>query len=150
MQAFSSSSSAVSGHPSSAFPAALFAKGAAYSSDPLRDAQRHHSALAAEQARQHAQEAALTADFLHAARSAPLQAPATFAPRISDYSRGAAHPFQRHPSIAEVMFDALDYPGGPSHDDLLGFLAHSAQAGHTEASTLLARMAATWASHHVD
>ena len=119
-----------------------------YSSNPVHDAERHHDAQATPQDQQRRQEAALVSDFLQAVRAGQLQAPAYFAPRITDYSRGANQAFKRPPTVAEVMTDALDYPQGPSYDDVLGFVARAANAGNQEAVQLLGRMAATWASHH--
>jgi hypothetical protein len=120
---------------------------AGYGSDPVHDAERYNSTLAATQSRQRRHEAALLSEFLRAVQAGELQAPARFAPRITDYSQGAARAFKRHPRVAEVMADALDYPGGPGQHDLLGCVARAAQAGNAEAVTLIRRMATTWAGH---
>ncbi len=124
--------------------------GSFYSSNPVRDAERHFDHLASTQAEQAAgarHEAMLAGELLRAVAAQPLATPAHFAGRITDYSRGAAHAFKRHPTLAEVLGDALDYPGGPSHDDLLAFLTQSARAGSAPAQGLLRRMAFTWAAH---
>lgn len=140
-------------HTSLHSPAATAATprvGSFYSSNPVRDAERHHAGLAAEQAEQAASarhEAMLATELLRAVAAQPLGTAAHFASRITDYSQGAARAFKRHPTLAEVLGDALDYPSGPSYDDVLAFLTQAARAGYAPAQALLRRMAFTWAAH---
>ena len=99
--------------------------------------------------------AALRGLFYSAALSGDLKAKAEWAPMFRDYSaeRGADGECpRRHPTTAELMFESLDYSGGPSIDDVLQIISAAAtgQDVQEQAKDLIKRMAETWADRNLD
>ena len=54
---------------------------------------------------------------------------------------------RRHPTTSELMFESLDYVGGPSIDDVLQIISAAAMGQDVQerAKELIKRMADTWA-----
>lgn len=95
-------------------------------------------------------EEALRTEFLHAALR-DVKAPATFTKKFTDYSAGVDKKFQRHSTVGEAMFEALDYRNGPEVDDLLKLLSRAANGEdiRPQALELLHRMASKFAEMNV-
>ena len=93
--------------------------------------------------------------FYSAAMRGDLKAKAKWAPMVRDYSAGPGvdgeYPL-RHPTTSELMFESLDYVGGPSIDDVLQIISAAAMGQNVQrqAKVLIRRMADTWADHNLD
>ena len=84
-----------------------------------------------------------------------LKAKAEWAPMFRDYSAGRGVDGEcprRHPTTSELMFESLDYVGGPSIDDVLQIISAAAMGQDVQerAKELIRRMADTWADHNLD
>ena len=93
--------------------------------------------------------------FFLAAMRGDLKAKAKWAPMVRDYSAGPGvdgeYP-RRHQTTSELMFESLDYVGGPSIDDVLQIISAAAmgQDVQEQSKELIKRMAETWADRNVD
>ena len=93
--------------------------------------------------------------FYSAAMRGDLKAKAKWAPMVRDYSAGPGvdgeYP-RRHQTTSELMFESLDYVGGPSIDDVLQIISAAAmgQDVQEQSKELIKRMAETWADRNVD
>lgn len=93
--------------------------------------------------------------FFLAALRGDLKAKAEWAPMVRDYSAGPGvdgeYP-RRRPTTSELMFESLDYVGGPSIDDVLQIISAAAMGQNVQgqAKDLIRRMADTWADHNLD
>ena len=93
--------------------------------------------------------------FYSAALRGDLKAKAEWAPMVRDYSAGLGvdgeYP-RRRPTTSELMFESLDYVGGPSIDDVLQIISAAAMGQNVQgqAKDLIRRMADTWADRNLD
>lgn len=93
--------------------------------------------------------------FYSAALRGDLKAKAEWAPTVRDYRAGLGvdgeYP-RRHPTTSELMFESLDYVGGPSIDDVLQIISAAAMGQDVQerAKELIKRMADTWADRNLD
>ena len=114
-----------------------------------------------EQARQdHNEEAGrvfavLRALFYSSALRGQMDAPAQWAPMVTDYAKPKSadgrYP-RRHPTTAELMQESLDYASGPTVEDALKLISAAAtgQDVGAQARGLLQRMAHIWADRNLD
>lgn len=88
-------------------------------------------------------EAQMADDFIHAALSQRMSAPAYFAPR--DYK-------SQLQTVGAVMAESLDYGNGPSMDDAMRLIAHAATGADVAdmARSLLNRMADAYAHYNAE
>lgn len=96
-------------------------------------------------------EADLAWDYAMACKQGDVKAEADFAPAKTDYTAAAINgkfPV-RQPTLGEVMWDSIDFPGGPSADELFALLLRVANEGDKEARDLVDRMGKKWANLNV-
>ena len=99
-----------------------------YSTDPVRDAARHldnewETAFDRRQAVTRAETA-----FLQMTKR-PMKEPTMLGDPRCDYAFDADKNFirtPRHSTVGELIYDQLDYPDGPDHDDVLTLLQRAA------------------------
>lgn len=123
-----------------------------YSSDPVADASRYYDALYAD-----AEDAARTEDsnrqaFLDDCFKKSLNETNTVGEYTIDYTGPLVvdKPLpKRACTVAEVLYQSLDWPNGPSVDDLIYYVVVSAKSGEPGAIALLDQMARAFARNKV-
>lgn len=123
-----------------------------YSTNPVLDAARHTDALYSFSEAVDKAEQDLAWDYAMACKAGDVKAEADFAPARTDYTKRT--PFEgvypvRAQTLAEVLFDSLDYTDGPSFDDVFAVLLRVANEGDKQAAELVSRMGKKWASMNV-
>lgn len=127
-----------------------------YSTDPATDAQRYWDAEFARRDEQAATEQMHYEDFIKAVgpRGPSHTTEVSFAGVMNDYDSEPLTTFsgervypQRCKRLAEVMLDALDYPGGPDLEDVMGLLLSASRGSDIKhrAQALIETMARKWA-----
>lgn len=127
-----------------------------YSTDPGLDAQQYWDARFAEQEERTSKEQMHYEDFMAACgrRGPSHTTEVSFAGVINDYDRPPLTTIDERPiysqrckRLAEVMLDALDYPGGPDLEDVMGLLLSAARGTdvRARAQSLIETMARKWA-----
>ena len=101
------------------------------------------------------EKALLAAAFIKACAQRDVNAPATYAPMVRDYSAPKAEGYtpHRYQTQSEVMVDSLDYSTGPTMADAMQILMDVAYSADTvnapaKARALISRMAEAFAKYN--
>lgn len=122
-----------------------------YSSNPVADAAAYYAGADADQEDSARREDFYRGQFISDALLRPMAATNTvgeFTPDFSNPNATGQRPL-RPCSIGEVLYQSLDWPTGPSVDNLIAYVVTQARAGESQALALLTEMAKAFARHKV-
>lgn len=114
-----------------------------YSSDPVADASRYYDAVDADQEDGNRRFDDLKQSFMGDALHRDLTSSTTLGETTIDFTTEKIT--HRTSKVAEVLFESLDYPGGPNPDTLIAFVVGKARGGDASAMSILDSMASMYA-----